>query len=65
MDKYKFSPKNIFNIYETGMSTISTKSSKTGIVSSAEHRQNNTAVCCMPFVPPTFIFPHFAKTMVG
>lgn len=70
LDKYKFPPQHIYNVDETGMSTVPTKSQKilatkgrkqVGILSSAERGLHYTAVCCMnaigTFVPPAFIFP--------
>lgn len=70
LEKYKFPPENIYNVDESGLSTVqkrpqrilATKGRKqVGALSSAERGQHLTAVCCMnaigTFVPPAFIFP--------
>ena len=67
---YSFSPNQIYNVDETGISTVATKNPKVLSprgkrrvikVSSAERGTNVTAVCCMNaagnFVPPFLIFP--------
>ncbi|KAJ4435944.1 hypothetical protein ANN_18567 [Periplaneta americana] len=68
--KYKFSPTQIYNMDETGITTVPNKAPKivttkgkraVGKVSSAERGQLVTAVCCMNaagnYVPPALIFP--------
>ena len=70
MESHKFRPENIYNVDETGLSTVQTKPSKilaskgrkqVGTISSAERGQNFTFVCCMnalgQFIPPVHIFP--------
>lgn len=69
-DRHKFKPNRIYNVDETGMSTVpkktpkvvSTKGKKVvGKVVSAERGITVTAICCMSatghYVPPAFIFP--------
>lgn len=68
--KYSFQPHQIYNLDETGVSTVPTKDPKVITprgkrrvvkISSAERGTNVTAVCCMnaggSFVPPFLIFP--------
>lgn len=68
--KYKFEAGQIFNVDETGITTVPTKLpkvispkgvSRVSKVSSAERGELVTAVCCMSatgvHVPPAFIFP--------
>lgn len=70
LDKYNFTPENIYNVDETGMSTVATKPEKIlatkgrkqiGVITSAERGQNFTIVGCVNVlgrsVPPAFIFP--------
>lgn len=70
MDQHQFAPENIYNVDESGLSTVqkrpqrilATKGRKqVGALSSAERGQHLTVVCCMnaigTFVPPAFIFP--------
>lgn len=69
MEKYSFIPSNIFNMDETGISTvqdpgkiIAPKGQKrVGSVTSWERGKNVTVICSMSasgtFVPPVFIFP--------
>ncbi|XP_051162417.1 uncharacterized protein LOC127282288 [Leptopilina boulardi] len=69
-EKYQFSPDRIFNMDETGLSTVPNKMPKVisqkgkklvGRVSSAERGQLVTGICCMSasglFIPPGLIFP--------
>jgi len=69
-DKHHFAPNNIYNVDETGMTTVQGKGSKilalkgrrqVGCLTSAERGQLVTMVACMSvtgaFVPPLFIFP--------
>ncbi|KAJ8947237.1 hypothetical protein NQ318_012003 [Aromia moschata] len=68
--KYNFPPENMYNMDESGLSTVQKKSQKiyaskgrkqVGAVSSAERGKHVTIVCAMnaigTFVPPAFIFP--------
>lgn len=70
MEEYKFLPENIFNVDESGLSTVQSRPSKifatkgrkqVGTLSSAERGHHLTVVCCMnplgTFIPPAFIFP--------
>lgn len=70
MEKHKFTPENIYNVDESGLSTVQKRPQKVlatkgrkqvGALSSAERGQHFTVVCCMnaigTFVPPVFIFP--------
>ena len=67
---YNFSPENIYNMDESGYSTVQTKPDKiyatkgrkqVGVLSSAERGQHYTVVCAInavgSFIPPAFIFP--------
>lgn len=69
-EKYKFQPSRIYNVDETGISTVPKKTPKVvttrgkKIVSkvvSAERGITITAICCMSaighYIPPTFIYP--------
>lgn len=69
-DKYHFRPHRIYNMDETGMSTVPKKTPKVvapkgkrvvGKIVSAERSMTITAVMCMSatvhFVPPALIFP--------
>lgn len=68
--QHNFRPSRIFNVDETGISTVPNKSSKiiglkgkkrVGILSSAERGTTTTAVICCnaggQFIPPLIIFP--------
>lgn len=67
-DKYKFPPERIFNMDESGLSTVqkpskifATKGRKqVGAVTSAERGVHTTVVCCMNpvgfYIPPALIF---------
>ncbi|XP_060845492.1 uncharacterized protein LOC132925085 [Rhopalosiphum padi] len=69
MEKYKFTPANIYNMDETGISTvqdpgkiIAPKGQKRkGSITSWERGKNVTVICGMissgTFIPQTFIFP--------
>lgn len=70
MTKHKFSPSRVYNMDETGITTVPNRIPKVisvkgkravGKVVSAERGQTVTAVCCMSasgnYVPPTLIFP--------
>ena len=72
MDQYKFPANNIYNVDETGISTVQGRPTKiiakmgrqqVGSLVSAERGQLVTAVICMSvagsFIPPLFIFPRF------
>ena len=54
-------PDKIFNMDETGISTVQKGVKQVGKISSAERGKTVTAVCCVNsigcFVPPIFIFP--------
>jgi len=69
-DKHNFAPQNIYNVDETGMTTVQGTGSKimamkgrrqVGCLTSAERGQLVTVVVCMnvtgTFLPPLFIFP--------
>lgn len=68
-EKYKFSPSNIFNCDETGVSTVHKQQKvlslkcnrQVGKLTSAERGKNVTVLFCMSatglFVPPFFVFP--------
>lgn len=70
MEKYKFPASRIFNMDESGLSTVPNKTPKVvskkgqklvGKIVSAERGQTVTVVCCMSaagnYVPPAMIFP--------
>lgn len=70
MEKYKFEPQQIWNVDESGFSTVPSQSVKifatkgrkqVGILTSAERGHHFTAVCCVnalgTYIPPGFIFP--------
>ncbi|KAK6182566.1 hypothetical protein SNE40_010220 [Patella caerulea] len=70
MDEHQFAPNNIYNVDETGLSTVQSRPSKiiakkrrrqVGSLTSAERGELVTAEICMSatgsFVPPLFIFP--------
>ncbi|KAJ4429039.1 hypothetical protein ANN_26035 [Periplaneta americana] len=69
MDKYNFSPVNIYTIDETGIGTVQEPGNimapkgqkRVGSVTSWERGKNITIICAMnaagTFVPSTFIFP--------
>jgi len=73
MEKYSFVPSHIFNMYETGISTvqepgriIAPKGQKrVGSVTSWKRGENVTAICSMSasgtFVPPVFIFENVSS----
>ena len=70
MSAHRFSPENIFNVDESGLSTVPNGSTKivskkgmkqVGIISSGEKGETTTVVCCYNasgtmFVPPAMIF---------
>lgn len=70
MEKFKFTASKIYNMDETGISTvqdlgtiIAEKGKKrVGSVSSCERGRNVIVICAMnasgSFVPPVFIYPH-------
>lgn len=68
--KFKFEPNRVYNMDETGMSTVPKKTPRVvsvkgkkvvGKIVSGERGVTVTAVCCMSatghFIPPAFIFP--------
>ncbi|XP_063931362.1 uncharacterized protein LOC135143425 [Zophobas morio] len=70
LEKYDFQPNQIWNVDESGLSTVPSKNAKiiatkgrkqVGILSSAERGQHLTVVSCMNplgiYIPPAFIFP--------
>lgn len=70
LDEHKFSPENIFNMDESGLSTVPSRNSKilatkgrkqVGVLTSAERGQHLTIVCCFnaigTYVPPVLLFP--------
>lgn len=70
MDQYKFPPTHIFNVDETGLTTVPKRQSRilalkgkkqVGLASSAERGQLTTAVLCMSasgyYLPPLLILP--------
>ena len=70
MDEKHFPPHRIFNVDETGITTVQTKSNKVlarrgkkqvGTITSAERGVLSTAVICMSaggnFIPPMLVFP--------
>ena len=70
MEQYKFFPENIYNVDESGLSTVQKKPQKIlatkgrkqiGTLNSAKRGRQLTVVCCMnaigTFVLPIFIFP--------
>eukprot|EP00057_Strongylocentrotus_purpuratus_P025733 XP_011680207.1 PREDICTED: uncharacterized protein LOC105445837 [Strongylocentrotus purpuratus] len=76
MDKHKFPPNNIYNVDETGISTVQSKPSKVlaktgrkqvGSLVSAERGQTVTVETCMSvtgsFIPPMFILPRVRMKM--
>lgn len=69
-NQHAFEPVNIWNVDESGLSTVPSKNVKifatkgqkqVGVLSSAERGQHLTVVCCMnavgTFLPPALIFP--------
>lgn len=69
MEEHHFEPQRIYNVDETGMSTVPNRTTKViakkgvkqvGKVTSAEKGQTTTLVCAMnaagSFIPPAFIF---------
>lgn len=69
-DSYKFEPQQIWNVDESGFSTVPSKPGKifatkgrkqVGILTSAERGHHFTSVCCVnalgTYIPPAFIFP--------
>ncbi|XP_064604473.1 tigger transposable element-derived protein 4-like [Liolophura sinensis] len=69
MEEHHFEPQRIYNVDETGMSTVPNRTSKViakkgvkqvGQITSAEKGQTTTLVCAMnaagSFIPPVFIF---------
>ncbi|KAJ4425707.1 hypothetical protein ANN_27903 [Periplaneta americana] len=76
MDKYNFSPVNIYNIDETGIGTVQEPGNmapkgqkRVGSVTSWERGKNITIICAMnaagTFVPPMFIFPRANESNTG
>lgn len=76
MDKHKFPPNNIYNVDETGISTVQSKPSKVlaktgrkqvGSLVSAERGQTVTVETCISvtgsFIPPMFILPRVRMKM--
>ena len=70
IDKYQFLPQNIYNVDETGITTVQGNAGKVlamkgrrqvGCLTSGERGQLVTVVVCMnvtgSFIPPLFIFP--------
>ncbi|XP_047022728.1 MFS-type transporter clz9-like [Helicoverpa zea] len=70
IDQHKFLPTNIYNVDETGLTTVPKRQSRiialkgrkqVGLASSAERGQLTTAVLCVSasgnYVPPLLIFP--------
>lgn len=69
MTKYKFTPKNIYNCDETGISTVQDPGKilapkgekRVGSITSWERGKNITVLCTMSaagsYIPPMFIFP--------
>lgn len=70
LSEHSFQPADIWNVDESGLSTVPSKNVKifatkgrkqVGVLSSAERGQHITVVCSMnavgSFVPPAFIFP--------
>lgn len=70
MEKYKFEPQQIWNVDESGFSTVPSQNAKifatkgrkqVGILTSAERGHHYTIVCCVnalgTYIPPAFIFP--------
>lgn len=69
METYKFTPKNIYNCDETGISTVQDPGKilapkgqkRVGSITSWERGKNITVLCTMSaagsFIPPMFIFP--------
>lgn len=70
MEKYKFPSSRIFNMDESGLSTVPNKTPKVvskkgqklvGKIVSGERGQTVTVVCCMSaagyYIPPAMIFP--------
>lgn len=70
LEKFNFPPENIYNMDESGLTTVQKRSQKVyaakgrkqvGSLSSAERGQHVTVVCAMnaigTYVPPAFIFP--------
>lgn len=68
-DKYKFAPENIYNVDESGITTVQKPSKvlspkgikQLGCKTSNERGKNVTVICCMSasgkYVAPMFIFP--------
>lgn len=70
MDEYNFQPDQIYNVDESGLSTVQSRTEKilatkgrkqVGSLTSAERGQHFTVVCCMNamgnYIPPAMIFP--------
>lgn len=74
MEKHKFIPNNIYNVDETGITTVTDPGKvlaekgqrRVGSVTSAERGSNITVMCAMSaagnFIPPMFIFPRQRMT---
>ena len=77
MDKYKFTPNNIYNCTETGISTVQDPGKilapkgmkRVGSIKSWERGKNITLLCAMSasgsFVPSMFIFPRKRMTFLS
>lgn len=74
-EKYKFTPDNIYNVDETGITTVQRPSKclspkgikQLGYKTSGERGKNVTIICCMnasgnKFIAPMFIFPRKRMT---
>lgn len=75
-DRYKFSPSQIYNVDETGITTVPNKPSKViatkgkkqvGTLSSAERGTTTTSVICFNaagrYIPPLMIFPRVRENL--
>lgn len=76
MEKHKFTPNNIYNADETGVTTVTDPGKvlaekgqrRVGAVTSSERGKNITVMCAMSaagnFIPPMFIFPRQRMTQL-
>ena len=78
MDRYKFTPNRIFNVDETGVTTVQSPkqvlaakgTKQIGSITSREHGELMTLVCCINAtgnsISPAFIFPriHYKNHLV-